>query len=114
MTWHEMGDLCQRQQLPAPKVHSTPSRFVARSEADLSRGWLSRCRTEAGDAHVASVPVGGVFWLFHWRLLAPDNSERRLPGGLKSGAGPLVVLARADPAWFVARRARPRVFSSAR
>ena len=69
----------------------------------MSRGWLSRCRTEAGDAHVASVPVGGVFWLFHWRLLAPDNSERRLPGGLKSGAGPLVVLARADPAWFVAR-----------
>ena len=57
-------------------------------------------------------PFGGVFRLFCWRLWAPDNSEWRWPGGLMDGAGRLVVWARADPAWFVAARARPRCGSA--
>ena len=45
---------------------------------------MSRCRTEAGDAHVASVPVGGVFWLFHWRL--PGLTGADGAGFLSGGA----------------------------
>ena len=69
---------------------------------------------EVDDAARSFSPFDGVFWLFCWRLSAPDNSERRLPGGLMDGAGPLVARARADPAWIMVAKARPGWLHSAR
>jgi hypothetical protein len=82
--------------------------------ADLSRDWTGPSVVEVDDAGRSFSPFGGFFWLFCWRLSAPDNSKRRLPGGLVDGAGPLVARARADPAWIVVAKARPGWLHSAR
>ena len=54
----------------------TPLAILSCLEIVWTHDWISRCRTEAGDAHGALVSFGGVLWLFFGCFSVPDNSER--------------------------------------
>ena len=79
---------------------------LGRPEAGLTHGRFAPSRVEAGAACRSFFSFEGSFWLFCWHLAAPDNGEQRLPGGIMSRSGSLVVLRRADPARLTVARAR--------